>query len=238
MNSRLKKLLAKKNQKLPYSEKCANLEQIAELYALDGDHDTAAETYKELLDLYLKKDDMKKAASIHRLLADCYIELESTDLALSHSEMNLDIRKQLKDPIALEQAYITCGRCFMLKAESDTEASTFLSKAISCFEASQKIIDSLTSHDPKLVAEMKTVSCVNLGLAYRKQLLFADANRFFEMAIHSSRKAKSLEPMLRAIYQTIDNLLANTTRFPATFEIHLKQCQNFLSSVSKLASLV
>lgn len=54
------------------------------------------------------------------MIGEVYLLMGRYKDALEHNEIYLKISKEEKDPVEMQRAYASLGRCFLLQAEDDT----------------------------------------------------------------------------------------------------------------------
>ncbi|GAA57295.1 tonsoku-like protein, partial [Clonorchis sinensis] len=177
------------------------------------DHESALEEYFNLLKIWQSKEDKTQCALANRFIADCCIELGDFDKAVKHTHDYLTLAVETNNKLEQQRAFVTLGRCFLNRAESQKDGSIIMKSLKSASQAllsSIKLIGDLaTTLTPTQLGEMRAVSLLNLGQVCRAQLDYASASERFNQCISLARKYQLPKVLFRACYQLSD-LAMNT----------------------------
>ncbi|TGZ67360.1 hypothetical protein CRM22_004852 [Opisthorchis felineus] len=208
-----KKLIEQRNRTKNHKERANLTLEIAFHYTEDGDHESALEEYFNLLKIWQSKEDKTQCALAHRFIADCCIELGDFDKAIKHTHDYLTLAVETNNKLEQQRAFVTLGRCFLNRAESQKDGSIIMKSLKSASQAllsSIKLIGDLaTTLTPTQLGEMRAVSLLNLGQVLRAQLDYASASERFNQCISLARKYQLPKVLFRACYQLSD-LAMNT----------------------------
>ncbi|KER27352.1 hypothetical protein T265_13821, partial [Opisthorchis viverrini] len=208
-----------------------------------GDHESALEEYLNLLKIWQSKEDKNQCALANRFIADCCIELGDFDKAIRHTHDYLALAVETNNKLEQQRAFVTLGRCFLNRAESQKDGHSIMKSLNSASQAllsSIKLIGDLaTTLTPTQLGEMRAVSLLNLGQVLRAQLDYASASERFNQCISLARKYQLPKVLFRACYQLSDlaiNTPHQTISKPLSRSALFQQCRTPFRSVLETLS--